>query len=84
MSAAIITSLAWLPILALAVVAIIAQRREIDRQTDRANKSAGDAWRYQLALVGIKLATHGGKSGTARKVNRMAWDAVGERDEVQP
>jgi hypothetical protein len=75
MTALTITTLAL--IIAIAAWVIIAQRRHIDTLDANRCAEAAKAWRAQLALLHIETATRHLKSGTARKVHRMAQTALG-------
>ena len=83
-----------LEIVGVALVAIVAaglglacwaQRREIDRL--RHARALANAWfdlarRRRDALEAIVAATETGKSGTARKVHRMASEALAEQERI--
>ena len=62
-----------------------AQRREIDRL--RHARALANAWfdlalRRRDALEAIAAATRNGKSGTARKVHRMASEALAGQERI--
>jgi hypothetical protein len=59
--------------------AIVALRRHIDDLDAAKIKASAQAWRYQLALLHVQQAGTGSMNGTARKMARMAGEAVGER-----